>query len=170
LDLAYKISESLTLLANTTFSKNIIDQYTETIYDYGPNWDEFNVVERNYDQTSIAFSPEVIAGGTIRYSPMSGLNLAWVHKYVGEQFLDNTGDLTRQIDGYYLSDFRANYNFAAFSMKGISLNLAVYNLFNNLYEANGYTYGYIGGGSEIRENFYYPQAGINFMAGVTLKF
>ena len=59
--------------------------------------------------------------------------------------------------------------FSALKMKSISINLAVYNLFNNFYESNGYTWGYIGGGTEVRENFYYPQAGINFMAGITLK-
>ena len=170
LDMGYQFTPKIMLSANATFSKNIIDSYTETLYDYGPNWDEFNIIERTFENTNISFSPEIIAGGTIRYTPIEGLNLAWVHKYVGEQYLDNTSDETRKIDGYYISDIRANYSFIALGMKQLSINVAVYNVFNNFYEANGYTYGYLGGGAEIRENFFYPQAGTNFMAGLTLKF
>ena len=89
---------------------------------------------------------------------------------MGDQYLDNTSNENRKLAAYYLSDLRAGYTFKALKMKEIKIKLAVYNLFNNLYEANGYTFGYRGGGSEVRENFYYPQAGINFMAGLSLAF
>lgn len=169
LDISYRLSNQFSVLANATLSRNIIQNFTETIYDYGTNWDEYNQVEVEYDVTNISFSPEIITGGTLRYEPIQGLALNWIHRYVGEQFLDNTSNNARKIDAYYVSDFRANYRFSALKMKSISLNLMVYNVFNNLYESNGYTWGYRGGGSEVRENFYYPQAGINFMAGLTLK-
>jgi iron complex outermembrane receptor protein len=45
----------------------------------------------------------------------------------------------------------------------------VNNLLNNRYETNGYTYGYILGGETVVENFYFPQAGRNFLVGLTLK-
>jgi iron complex outermembrane receptor protein len=32
-----------------------------------------------------------------------------------------------------------------------------------MYSNNGYTWGYIAGGTRTVENFYYPQAGRNFM-------
>jgi iron complex outermembrane receptor protein len=169
MDISYQLFEQVSIMANATFSKNIINDFSETIYDYGQNWDEYNEVNIDHGNTSISFSPEVIAGATLNYNPMRGLALSWVHRYVGDQFLDNTTSEERMINSYYLSDFRANYSFSALKMKSISLNFAVYNLFNNLYESNGYTWGYRGGGSEVRENFFYPQAGINFMAGITLK-
>lgn len=169
IDLSYQANKDFTILANATYSQNIIDSYTEVIYDYGENYDEYNRVEREFSRTNISFSPEWIAGATLRYTPVKGLALNWIHKYVGEQFLDNTSDETRKIDGYYISDFRANYSFKALKMKSIDINLGIYNMFNALYEANGYTWGFIGGGSEVRENFFYPQAGVNFMAGITLN-
>jgi iron complex outermembrane receptor protein len=46
----------------------------------------------------------------------------------------------------------------------------VNNLLDQKYEANGYTYGYISGGQTVNENFYFPQAGRNFLGGVTVKF
>ncbi len=169
LEASYTFNPQLSLMTNATFSKNIINNFTEVIYDYGQNWDEYNTVRIDHGNTNISFSPEIIAGGTIRYQPVSGLAINWAHRYVGDQYLDNTSNENRKIDGYYLSDLRINYAFSALKMKSIGLNLAIYNLFNNRYEANGYTFGYRGGGAEIRENFYYPQAGINFMAGITLK-
>ena len=169
LEATYAIAPEWTVMGNATFSKNMINNFTEVIYDYGQNWDEYNVVRIDHGTTNISFSPEVIAGGSIRYQPTAGLAINWIHRYVGDQYLDNTSNNNRKIDGYYLSDLRVNYSFSALKMKSIGLNLAIYNLFNNLYEANGYTFGYRGGGAEVRENFYYPQAGINFMAGITLK-
>lgn len=169
LDASYLIAKKWVILANATFSKNVINDFTEVIYDYGQNWDEYNKVEIDYGNTDIAYSPEIIAGATIKYQPFDGLSFAWNHRYVGEQYLDNTSKSDRRIDGYYLSDLRVNYSFKALKMESIGINLAVYNLFNQMYESNGYTFGYMGGGSEIRENFFYPQAGINFMAGITLK-
>jgi iron complex outermembrane receptor protein len=39
-----------------------------------------------------------------------------------------------------------------------------------MYEPNGYSFSYYYGGELITENYYYPMAGINFMAGLNLKF
>jgi iron complex outermembrane receptor protein len=169
LELNYQLIKQVSIMANATFSKNIINNFSEVIYDYGQNWDEYNAVNIDHGNTNISFSPGVVAGGTINYQPLNGLALSWAHRYVGDQYLDNTSDDTRKINSYYLSDFRVNYSFSALKMKSIGINLAVYNLFNNFYESNGYTWGYRGGGAEVRENFFYPQAGINFMAGITLK-
>ena len=164
-----KLIEKLDLNLNATFSNNIIRDFTETIYDYGQNWDEYNAIRIDYGRTSIAFSPNVIAGGSLRYYPIKGMSFAWNHRFVGDQYLDNTGSESRKIDSYYLNDIVFAYSFKALKMKEIVVKGAVYNLFNNLYESNGYTFGYRGGGTEIRENFFYPQAGTNFMIGLTLK-
>jgi len=42
------------------------------------------------------------------------------------------------------------------------------NVFNKKYEANGYTYSYISGGSLVTENFLFPQAGTNLMFSVNI--
>ena len=57
----------------------------------------------------------------------------------------------------------------------IAFNLLINNIFNQEYVSNGYTYSYyyrpVGSNENIiKENFYYPQAGINFLTGITLKF
>lgn len=168
-EFTYKMSEQWQLQGNATFSKNIINNFTEIIYDYGLNWDEYNAINFDHGKTNISFSPEIIAGGSIQYQPINALSFTWVHRFVGDQYLDNTSNEARKIANYYLSDIRARFRFSALKMKSIVLNLAIYNVFGAEYESNGYSFGYRGGGSEIRENFYYPQAGTHFMAGITFK-
>ena len=55
-------------------------------------------------------------------------------------------------------------------MKEIVLIGQVMNIFDEMYEPNGYTFSYYYGGSLQTENFYYPMAGINFMVGINLRF
>jgi iron complex outermembrane receptor protein len=43
------------------------------------------------------------------------------------------------------------------------------NVFNKKYEATGYTYGYITGGTLVNENWLFPQAGTNFIFSINIK-
>jgi iron complex outermembrane receptor protein len=45
-----------------------------------------------------------------------------------------------------------------------------FNVLDELYESNGYTFGYIAGGTRVDENYYYPQAGRNFMLKADIRF
>ena len=166
----WKISNKLNWNLNFTLSKNKINEFTEILYDYGLNFDEYNVLERSYKDIDISFSPNVIAGSGFLYSPIQNLEFSLLTKYVGKQYLDNTANDVRSIDPYITNDLRLRYTLKPSFMKEISLSLLANNIFNELYESNGYTYGYLGGGVEYRENYYYPQAGRNFMAMLTLKF
>jgi iron complex outermembrane recepter protein len=51
----------------------------------------------------------------------------------------------------------------------LNLSLLINNIFNHEYESNGYTYSYLYEG-KITENFVFPQAGVNFLAGMRLRF
>ena len=101
---------------------------------------------------------------------MQAIDLTLLTKYVGRQFLDNTADQKRRIDPYFINDFRLRYTWKPGKLREVSLSILVNNLLNVKYSSNGYTYGYFGGGSEVRQNYYYPQAGRNFLAMVTLRF
>jgi iron complex outermembrane receptor protein len=164
----FLISKKVTLGFNTTLSQNKIDQFTEVLYDY-TDWNEVVVVENKYKNTDIAFSPNVIAAGNIVYMPAKGLSLMLQTKYVGKQFLDNTSNAKRVIDAYQTVDGRLSYSIYPKKMREISFNLLVNNMLNSLYSSNGYTYSYIYE-KLITENFYYPQAGTNFLVGLTFKF
>lgn len=166
LNAAYKISEKFMISGNVALSRNKIRNFDETVYDYTEG---FDIVTNQFEDTDISYSPAIIAGGEVRVNPFKGFEINLFPKYVGEQFLDNTSNEEREIEGYFVSDLRLAYSFSTKWSKEIGLNLVVNNILDAKYVSNGFTYSYIYG-SEITENFYYPQAGINFMAGLSLKF
>jgi iron complex outermembrane receptor protein len=167
---SYQISKMLQWTANLTLSRNKIRDFEEVLYDYGVNFDDFIVVTNQFEDTDISFSPNVVAGSQLAFSPRENFTIQLLSKYVGSQFLDNTGDATRAINAYFVNDLKFDYQFKSKAMKHIKLSLLVNNILNHEYEANGYTFGYAGGGSTIRENYFYPQAGRNFLLALSLKF
>jgi len=164
-----RVSGKLSLNANLTLSQNKIKDFDEVLYDYGSNFDEYNEVKRTYEDTDISFSPNVIAGANLAYRPFKDAEIALLSKYVGRQFLDNTSSDERSIEGYMTNDIRLSYTIKPSFLKEISLSLLINNIFDVEYESNGYTWGYLGGGSEYRENYYFPQAGLNFLGMVVVK-
>ncbi|MEX2336201.1 MAG: TonB-dependent receptor [Fulvivirga sp.] len=165
------ISDKVRWSANATLSRNKIETFDEVIYDYGTNWDEYNVIELNYEDTDISFSPNVIAGSQLAYLPAKGVKLTLLSKYVGKQYLDNTSNENRAIDAYFVNDLRFSYTTHTELFKEIGFTFQVNNVFDELYASNGYTFGYRAGDDYVvRENYYYPQATRNFLASFILKF
>ena len=162
--------DALTLSGNLTLSKNKIANFTEVIYDYGPAFDEYNEIQNEYTDTDISFSPNVIGGTQIGYKPLSFLEISLLSKYVSKQYLDNTSNDDRSIDAYFVNDLKMDLTFASKQVKQIGISLLVNNIFDVQYVSNGYTFGYAGGDYVVRENYYYPQAGTNFMLALSLKF
>lgn len=165
-DATVQLAKSLWLNANLTLSRNKIGRFDEVVYDYT---DGFDVLVNEFEETDISFSPEVISAGRLIYQPLKGLELMLISKYVGDQFLDNTSNAAKKIDAYWVNDFRIGYKIKNLLFKEIEVSLLVNNIFNAEYSSNGYTYTYVVN-DPITENFFYPQAGTNFMAGLRLSF
>lgn len=166
IELEWKILKTLSMSGNVTISRNKIKEFTEYLDDYDAGGQQQKV----YKNTDIVFSPNVISSAVISWLPVKNLSFDLITKYVGKQFLDNSSDTSRKLNAYLLNDALLQYHFSLPFCKDIVLKFAVYNLLNQQYESNGYTYGYIYGRQTIRENFYFPQAGRNWLGGVTLKF
>jgi iron complex outermembrane receptor protein len=156
----------LKLVTSTTVSKNKIKNFNEFIDDF----DLGGQIKNEYQNTDIAFSPNVIAGAGLEYILKRNTMFNITGKYVGRQYLDNTQNSDRQLKEFTYLNFNASHTFYGVNFKSITVGLRLNNILNSLYEANGYTYSYIFGGELITENFYYPQAGANFMAVCNLKF
>jgi iron complex outermembrane receptor protein len=167
---ALRLSNHFQWNANFTISRNKIKSYTELLEDYGENFDEFNVIQQEYNDTDISFSPSLIAGSQLKYLPFAGAEVALLTKYVGRQYLDNTQNEERAIDPYLVNDIRLSYTWKPSFIREISFSFLVNNILDEVYESNGYTWGYLAGSTEYRENYYYPQAGRNFMGMISLRF
>ncbi|MDB4656045.1 TonB-dependent receptor [Flavobacteriales bacterium] len=160
------ILKNLNLAGNFTWSQSKIWDFTEYIDDY----DNGGQVEINHGLTDIAFSPNYIVAANLTYEPIKNLRGSFITKYVGEQFLDNTSNRDRMLNDYVNGQFRLQYSFEWKFFREIGVGVQLNNIFNQFYESNGYTFSYIYGGEQTTENYYYPQAGFNFMTMLTLKF
>jgi iron complex outermembrane receptor protein len=161
-----KILKNLKLVTSTTISKNKILNFNEFIDDY----DFGGQLKNEFKNTDIAFSPNLIAGAGLEYVLKRNTMFNITAKYVGSQYLDNTQNENRLLKEFTYLNFNASHTFYGVNYKSITIGLRINNLLNSLYEANGYTYSYQFGGELITENFYYPQAGTNYMAVFNLKF
>jgi iron complex outermembrane receptor protein len=123
-----------------------------------------------YPITNIAYSPDFTGSSVISYRPISNAEIAFITKYVSRQYLDNTSTLNRSLDGYMVNDVRLNYNFTIMGIKNVGVGLLVNNIFSKKYQSDGATYPDIEGGKVVNYNYFFPQAPINFLASLNLRF
>jgi iron complex outermembrane receptor protein len=162
---AAKPSNWFSAEANLTLSRNKVLNYTEYIDDY----DNGGQKSFSYKRTDIAFSPTAVAAVTLNFFPIKDLELSLPGKYVSKEYLDNAQQEDRKLRGYYVQNLRAIYSIRSKIIKETNLIFQLNNVFNKKYEPNGYTYSYFYGGELIRENFYFPMAGTNFMVALNFK-
>ncbi len=165
----YQILKTFGFNANFALSQNKIKNFTAYLDNYDTNWNPLPQKEIDYGTTDLAFAPSIISGLSLHYTPIKGLRISLMNKYVGKQYLDNTSSDSRSMDAYFISHLDVSYSFAALGLKEITISGRINNLFNEMYENNGYTYSYYLGNDRIQDNFYYPQAGRNFMVRLLLK-
>ncbi|MGX5817521.1 TonB-dependent receptor [Chitinophaga lutea] len=162
----FHVLPQLTLAGNIALSRNRTGAFTEFLDD----WDNGGQKEAQHDDQPISFSPDLIAGYTVTWKPVKGLQADWVGKYVSHQYLDNTGNDIRSLDAFLVNDLRLNYTVPQKFFRELGLQLMLNNIFGEKYEPNGYTYGYIEQGVVKQSNAYFPMARFNFMAGVRIGF
>ena len=148
-DATIKLSEKFLLRPNFTLSSNKnVDLAVEGQY---------------YGTTDIAYSPNVIAGNIIVYSPMESLHISLLQKFVGEQYMNNIELPEAKLADYFVNDLNISYEIKPKSVfKSIMITGLVNNILDKKYVSNGAMWDIY--------PYYYPQAGINFLAGLTLKF
>ncbi|QDH78619.1 TonB-dependent receptor [Echinicola soli] len=172
LDGAVKLSPKWTLGGNIAFSRNKINAFTEYVDDYST--EVFQQEEFTYEDTDIAFSPNIVGSAMVDFYPIKNMEISWMAKYVDDQYLDNTQNDGRKLDAFFTNDIRFAYTLRPRFLRALEFSVKVNNVFDVMYEPNGYTFSYFVPGDTNRElvteNYYYPMAGTNFMAGVNVKF
>lgn len=160
-----KISKNFDWSGNLTISKNEIKNFTE----YVDDWDNGGQIATKLGTTKLAFSPEVTANSVFSYKN-SGFTAQFSSQFVDEQFIDNSSNNDRKLDSYFVSNLNLAYEIKSNIFKSMKLHLQVNNLFDKEYESNAWVYSYQTGGTRYKMDGYFPQAGTNFLAGVTLRF
>ncbi len=160
-----KISKDFDWSGNITLSRNKIKNFTEYVED----WDNGGLIATNLGTTSLAFSPEITANSMFTYQK-SGFTAQLSSQFVDEQFIDNSSSNDRKLDSYFVSNLNLSYDIKSNLFKSMRIHLQINNLFDEEYESNAWVYSYNTGGTRYKMDGYFPQAGINFLAGVTVRF
>lgn len=160
-----RLEKWINVAGNISFSNNKIKNFIEYVdnYDSGPQ------KENIYHNTDISFSPNTVASAGINLIPIKNSEINFQSKYVGRQFLDNTSHVSRSIDPYFVENIKFSYTLLKKVGKEVNFVFQMNNVLNKMYESNGYTFNYISDGRFTVENYYFPMAGINFMAAVNIK-
>ena len=162
-----KLSEFFLMNTNVTLSSNknkqTLSKFDGKIVDFG--------------KTNISFSPDVIASNTIVFSPKDNLDISFLSKYVGKQYMGNIDAVNSILDSYFVNDLNLNYKINPNkTFKEIIISGLINNIVDKEYVSNGYYYTYddtwsVPGQTKTMDGAgYYPQATRNFLIGITLKF
>ncbi|MEL6306418.1 MAG: TonB-dependent receptor, partial [Bacteroidota bacterium] len=134
-------------------------------------------VVQNLGNTNIAFSPSVVAGNILSYVPSENLQVSLLTKFVGEQFMGNIDAEASKLDGYSQTDFNIQYRWEINrAIKSLTFSGLVNNVFDAKFESNGFFYTFDDDFSNpgsivtVEGAGFYPQAGINFLVGVSARF
>ncbi len=152
---------------HATLSRNKIIGFVE----YVDDWDHWGEqVTHALGTTDIAFSPAMVAGSSLSWNPVKKLNINFQSTYVSRQYLDNTSSADRSLNPYFVNNLKLDYTLSQKLVKKWAIYATINNLFNEKYESNGWVYSYYSEGTRQKEDGYFPQAGINYLLGVSIEF
>lgn len=162
-----QIATKLVLQPNITLSTNKNEDF----------YFERDGILTNLGNTNIAYSPNIVVGNALTYSPIKMLQISFLTKFVGKQYMGNIDAEKSILPDYTTSDLNINYEWKINKgIKSIVFSGLINNIFDRTYESNGYFYTYNDDFSNppaistIEGVGFYPQAGINFLAGMNIKF
>lgn len=184
-NIKYRPISRLTLDFGATLSQNRIKQFDEYIDDCDTG-DQVMVAHQNVD---LSFSPSAIIMGSVGYTLLQLdkhiVTIGLMSKFVGKQFVDNTGNPASQMDAYSFTDIQLQYDFKWTTGKMLSVNILFRNIINNNYVTSGWNYRFKSANYDPRPDDpyaeietgdiyhlrgYFPQSGRNVLLAVSLSF
>ena len=170
IDADLTLSDKFSMKPNVAFSsnknKNLIAQIDGKL--------------ENLGNTNLSFSPDIVVGNIFLYNPLENLQISFLSKFVGKQFMSNFSSTVSSndvLDSFFTSDLNVVYEIKpAKIFKSVVFSALINNLCNTEYVDRGYYYTYDDTWSAANQTTtldgagYYPQATRNFLVGVTFKF
>lgn len=157
LDATVKLSDQWLWQPAIAFSRNINKDYQGTDPSSATNTISFG-------DTPISYSPNTVIGNTITFTPIENLQISLISKYVGKQYVDNTGREEAKLDAYFVNNLSLGYEWKPkHTFQSVLFSVTGYNILNAKYTPYGTNF--YGGGVA-----YIPAAEANYLAGVTLTF
>lgn len=165
-----KPSENVEWNFNITLSRNKIEDFVEYYTDYNTSDWSSEYKSKKLGTVDIAYSPALISASDLAVRIFPQLNLHLISKYVGKQYFDNTMSRDRMIAPYFINNVRIDFESLSGKLRGLNTQLFINNILNHKYESNAYGGNWYEDGSEKTWAYYFPQAGINYMIRISLRF
>jgi iron complex outermembrane receptor protein len=155
---------------NLTLSRNKLIDFVEYYTDYNTTDWSSEYKSKNLGTVDIAYSPSITGSSEIAFNPGAGLRVHFISKYVGRQYFDNTMSRDRMLSPYLINNLRIDFEPGIKAVRNTVVQLLVNNIFNSEYESNAYGGNWYEDGVEKTWAYYFPQAGINYMVRLNIKF
>jgi iron complex outermembrane receptor protein len=167
---SYRPSPVASLRMNLTLSRSRIRDFINYYFNYNTDdWSE-EYLFSDLGTIDIAYSPRVTGSAELEINPVERFSVRLTGKYVGKQYFDNTMSGERIISPYFVSNLSAGYRLDVRKAGELTFRFMVNNLFNTMYENNAYGGMWSEDGEEKTWAYFFPQAGINYTAGISLSF
>jgi iron complex outermembrane recepter protein len=184
LEFKKQLLNTLSFYTSQYVALNKIMDYTNYLITYNDDYsiNDAKTIKQNFSSTDIAFSPSWISYTALKFEPFfksktTKTSIELMNKIVSSQFLDNTMTDSKSLPFYSYTNLSISHELKINNwLKDVKLNLLLNNIFDQKYSCRGYTYfsgntanidGTITSGQDY--NYYFPQAGFNFLAGVSMK-
>lgn len=160
IDGRFRAAAALEVGGNLALSRNRIDELTVHDTAYDAEWTP-SAVSRDFAGNPIALSPEIVANAWFEWAPAAWFSLRPTAQFVGEQYLDNSGDddfselapelmeagyadesgrlrFSKTLDAYAVFGLDARLQLERWLRQELELRLKVANLLDSEYETGGY--------------------------------
>lgn len=174
----WKIQGNLALSANKVLEfEEFLDDYITDVQTGEAAWAGQTPVR--YSRSDLAFSPALVGGLELSLEPFKNsswlpqehqLELAWMSRWVGRQYIDNSSDRANSIDPYTFTNLRLRYAHQGKLLRNWEFSVLVQNLFNAMYVTNAWSYRYRFDGQAALDQGFFPQAGRNVLLGLGVRF
>jgi iron complex outermembrane receptor protein len=177
--------DKLNIEAQATLSSNKIESFNE----YIDNWATGEQEVVAWENTDLAFSPDLLASLQAKYTILSNLKYELSvdagGRYIGKQYADNTSREASSLDPYVVADAGIHWTWFRKEGKEFNVGLMARNVLNESYESNGWIYRfrsegydptpddpYAGseGGGLYHQKGYFPQAGRYLLLQMSINF
>ena len=155
---------------NSTISRNRIMDFVEYYTDYNTSDWSAEYRSREPRNVDIAYSPRLTGTSDLALTMAPWLKIHFISKYVGMQYFDNTMSHDRRLSPYLVNNLRIDLEPETRKIGDMTIQLLINNLFNAEYESNAYGGNWYEDGNEKTWAYYFPQAGINYMVRLSVRF
>tara|TARA_B100000427_G_scaffold46630_1_gene34671 strand:- start:192 stop:788 length:597 start_codon:yes stop_codon:yes gene_type:complete len=130
---------------------------------------------KSFGNTDLAYSPSIIANNILNYSPNDKVLVSLRSQYVSEQYFAQINTPISKLDSFFVNDLNFIHDLSVPNISdNVKFKVLINNIFDNKYSSYGgyYTFDLSENGQAktYEGTYYYPQAGINVLVALDIKF